>query len=166
MHTTTDRIEKVTTLRAPRLRVWHAITDPSQFGNWFGISFDGPFIPGRRVTGKIVPTSVDQEIAKQQAPYKDHPVELWIERIEPMRLFSFRWHPFANDPKADYSNEATTLIEFLLDEVPEGTRLTIRESGFDRIPEDRRTEAYESNEGGWTAQLKLIEKYLAVHAKG
>lgn len=165
MPTTADRIEKKTVLRAPHLKVWQAISDPTQFGNWFGIRFDGPFIPGQRVTGKIVPTSVDPEIAKQQMPYKGHPIELWIDRVEPMQLFSFRWHPFANDPKAAYSNEPTTLIEFLLDEVHEGTQLTIRESGFDRIPEGRRAEAYESNEGGWTAQLKLIEKYLTAYPK-
>src|SRR5262245_24234161 len=125
MQTTADRIEKQTILRAPRERVWRAISDPSQFGSWFGMHFDGPFTPGKRISGTIVPTSADQEIAKLQAPYEGFPVELWIERIEPMRLFSFRWHPFAIDPKADYSNEPTTLNEFLLDEDPEGTKLTI-----------------------------------------
>ena len=161
MQTTMDRIEKKTVLRAPSQRVWHAISDPKQFGSWFGIRFDGPFAPGAKVTGKIVPTTADPEIAKQQADYVGLPVELTIDRIEPMRLFSFRWHPFAIDTKVDYSKEPTTLVEFLLDEVPDGTQLTVRESGFDGIPAERRAEAFEANAGGWAAQLKLIEKHLA-----
>ena len=165
MQTTADRIEKKATLRAPLERVWRAVSNAQEFGSWFGIRFEGPFVPGKRVTGKIVPTTVDAEIAKLQAPHAGLPADVWIERIEPPRLLSFRWHPYAIDQEVDYSNEPTTLIEFLLGEVPAGTELTIRESGFDRLPVDRRAEAYESNEGGWAAQLKLIEKYLAAHPK-
>src|SRR5258707_15883500 len=93
--TSTDCIEKTVLLRAPQDRVWRAISDPKKFGSWFGVEFDGPFIAGARLTGRIVPTTVDPEVAKAQEPYTGAAFECFIERIEPMRLFSFRWHPFA-----------------------------------------------------------------------
>ena len=158
---TADRIEKKVMLRAPRDRVWHAIADSKQFGAWFGAEVDGPFVAGARVTGRIVPTQVDEEVAKMQEPYKGLPFEWMVERIEPMRLFSFRWHPFAIEKDVDYSKEPTTLIEFVLEEVDGGTRLTITESGFDRIPLERRAKAFAANEGGWEKQTELIAKYLA-----
>lgn len=163
MNSTTDRIEKQVVLRAPRERVWRAISDAKRFGSWFGMRFDGPLGAGARVTGHIVPTTVDAEIAGQQAKYEGAPAELTIDRVEPKRLFSFRWHPYAVDSKIDYSHEPTTLVEFVLKEVPEGTLLTITESGFDEIPADRRAKAFESNEQGWVMQLKLIDKYIAAH---
>ncbi len=158
---TTDRIEKITVLRAPRERVWHAISDAKQFGSWFGVDFDGPFVAGQHLTGRIVPTSVDAEIAKSQEPYRGRAFDFTIDRIEPMRLFSFRWHPFAVDPNVDYSKESTTLVEFVLEEVAEGTKLIITESGFDNVPLERRAKAFAMNEQGWAAQTKLVEKYLA-----
>jgi uncharacterized protein YndB with AHSA1/START domain len=156
-----DRIEKQVFLRAPRERVWRAISDAKEFGSWFGVAFDGPFVAGARLTGRIVPTSVDPEVAEKQKPYEGRRFEITVERIEPMRRFSFRWHPFAVDESVDYSKEPTTLVVFELEEVSGDTRLTIAESGFDGIPLARRAKAFQSNEQGWTAQAKLIEKYLA-----
>jgi uncharacterized protein YndB with AHSA1/START domain len=161
---TTDRIEKKSLLRAPIQRVWEAISDAKRFGAWFGVEFDGPFAPNTAITGRIVPTTVDAEVAKLQEPHKGTAFSFIVDRIEPMRLLSFRWHPFAIDPKADYASEPTTLVTFELEAVPEGTLLTITESGFDHIPLARRVDAFKANDGGWTHQLKLIEKYLALHA--
>src|SRR5215468_898429 len=142
----TDRIEKRVTLRAPVARVWKAIMDSKEFG--------------RRVTGKIVGTEVDPEVAKMQEPYNGRDFDFTIDRIEPMRLFSFRWHPFAVEPGVDYSEEPTTLVVFELKEAPEGTLLTITESGFDAIPAARRAKAFQANEGGWEHQIRLVTKYL------
>src|ERR1041385_2099039 len=135
---TRDRIEKSIMLNAPRARVWKALTNAEEFGTWFGVKFDGPFKPGEPLRGVMVGTTVDAAIAKAQAPHAGKPFEITVERIEPERLFSFRWHPFAIDPNVDYSNEPTTLIEFTLEEKPNGILLTVTESGFDRIPLDRR----------------------------
>jgi len=159
-----DRIEKKITLRAPISRVWGAVSDAQQFGAWFGVAFDGPFVAGKRLTGKIRPTTVDPEVAKLQEPHEGKAFEFTVDRIEPQRLISFRWHPFAIEPKVDYSKEPATLIVFELVEVPGGTLLTISESGFDGIPLERRAEAFKANEGGWEHQSKLIEKYLQAHA--
>lgn len=161
MTSSTDRIEKQTLLKAPLERVWRAISDAQEFGIWFGVRFDGPFASGTRLTGRMVPTDVDEEVAKTQKPYEDQLFDITVERIEPMRHFSFRWHPYAIEPGMDYSKEPTTLVVFELEETSSGTRLTVTESGFDSIPLDRRAAAFESNEGGWEAQLMLIEKYLA-----
>jgi uncharacterized protein YndB with AHSA1/START domain len=160
----TDRIEKRVLLRAPLDRVWRAISDSKQFGNWFGVEFDGPFVAGTRITATLVPTKVDAEVVKSQKRYEGLRFEFSIERIEPMRHFSYRWHPNAVDPNLDYSKEPTTLVVFELEEVTGGTMLTITESGFDRIPLERRAKAFAGNEQGWTAQTKLIEKYLALEA--
>jgi uncharacterized protein YndB with AHSA1/START domain len=160
MSAPTDRIEKKVLLRAPLDRVWSAISDAGQFGRWFGVAFDGPFVAGARLTGSITPTQVDAEVAKSQQPYAGAPFEIVVDRIEPMHLFSFRWHPFAVDPGLDYSPESTTRVVFELQEAPGGTLLTITESGFDRIPPARRAKAFAANDEGWTAQARLIEKYL------
>jgi uncharacterized protein YndB with AHSA1/START domain len=164
MSSSTDRIEKKVLLRAPRERVWRAISDSRQFGSWFGVEFNDPFVAGTPIVGKIVPTSVDAEVAARQKPYQGHRFEFLVDRIEPMRLFSFRWHPFAMEKDVDYSKEPTTLVAFELEEASGGTMLTVTESGFDRIPLERRAKAFAANEGGWTAQMKLIEKYLALAA--
>jgi uncharacterized protein YndB with AHSA1/START domain len=158
----TDRIEKKILLKAPCERVWHAIADSGLFGSWFGVAFDGPFVAGARLTGRIVPTSVDAEIAKLQKPYEGKAFEFTVDRIEPMRKFSFHWHPYAVDPGVDYSKEPTTLIVFELEEISGGTLLTISESGFDQIPLERRAKAFAANDAGWAMQAKLIEKYLAM----
>ena len=149
-----DFIEKQILLRASRSRVWRALTDSAEFGAWFGIKFDAPFIPGTPITGVIAPVTEGQE------KYKGMPFNMTIEKIEPEHLFSFRWHPFAIDPNVDYSAEPTTLIEFKLEDAGGGTMLTVTESGFDKIPLERRQKAFEANEKGWTGVTKLIEKYL------
>lgn len=160
MTSTTDRIEKSAVLEAPLARVWSAISDAQQFGAWFGVALDGPFQSGTRVQGRIVGTTVDPEVAKMQAPHSGARFEVLVEQVEPMRLLSFRWHPYAG-PDVDTSAEPTTLVEFELAEVPNGTRVTITESGFDAIPLARRAVAFAANDQGWTIQLTLISKYLA-----
>jgi uncharacterized protein YndB with AHSA1/START domain len=162
--TITDRIEKSILLRAPRARVWRALTDPKEFGDWFGMRFDDPFVPGGRVRAAIVGTTVDADVAKAQQQHAGVKFEILVERIEPQRLFSFRWHPGAVDPAVDYTQEPTTLVEFMLDEAAGGIRLTVVESGFDRIPLARRAAAFSGNEQGWGIVITLIEKYLAEHA--
>ena len=159
--TVPDRIEKQVMLRAPLARVWSAITDSKQFGSWFGVMFTAPFKAGERIVGTITPTTVDPAIAEMQKPYEGMRFDFTIDRIEPEKLFSFRWHPYGVDPNIDYSKEVTTLVEFTLEEVPGGVMLTVVESGFDKVPLERRAEAFKANEGGWAAQMTLIEKYLA-----
>ena len=163
MNASTDCIEKQVLLKAPRERVWRALSEADSFGTWFGVRFDGPFVEGERLTGKITPTQVDDEIAAMQAPYEGTPFEWIVERIEPMRSIAFRWHPFGIDKTVDYSHEPMTLIVFELRDAPEGILLTVTESGFDKLPPERRAKAFPANEGGWAHQMKLIEKYLASH---
>ena len=157
----TDRIEKKVLLHAPRKRVWRALSDSTEFGTWFGVKFDGPFAPGASMRGAIVPTQVNAEVAKAQKPYEGLPFEITIEKMEPERLFSFRWHPFAIERGVDYSAEPTTLVVFALEEVPGGVMLTVTESGFDQIPLARRAKAFTANEQGWGMVVKLVEEYLA-----
>jgi uncharacterized protein YndB with AHSA1/START domain len=161
MGTDSDRIEKKILLRAPLERVWRAVSDSQEFGSWFGVEFNGAFAPGIPMKGKIVSTKADPEIAKTQEAYAGAVFDITVDRIEPERLISFRWHPFAVDPSVDYSTEPTTLIVFELEKNANGTWLTITESGFDHIPLARRAKAFTMNEQGWTAQARLIEKYLA-----
>jgi uncharacterized protein YndB with AHSA1/START domain len=157
----TDRIEKKILLRAPRARVWRALTNSKEFGTWFGMRFDGPFRPGATMQGVIVGTKVNAEVAALQKPHEGKKFEITIEQMEPERLFSFRWHPHAVDSNVDYSAEPTTLIVFTLEEKSEGILLTIAESGFDQIPLARRAEAFKANEQGWGLIIKLAEEYLA-----
>ena len=157
---TPDSIQKKTLLRAPRSRIWRALTDSTEFGFWFGVLFDEPFTPGALVRGVIVPTAVSADVAEAQEPYRGKPFEITIERLEPERLFSFRWHPFAVEPGIDYSAEPTTLVEFVLEDADGGIMLTVTESGFDGIPHARRAKAFTANEGGWTMVIRLVEAYL------
>jgi uncharacterized protein YndB with AHSA1/START domain len=160
MTSSTDRIEKRRLLRAPQQRVWRAISDAKEFGSWFGMELDGDFTPGATMTGRIAPTTADPEIAKMQEPHSGKPLTLFVERIDPMTTFSFRWHPFAIDPAIDYSKEPSTLVTFTLEPVEGGTMLTVVESGFDAIPLERRADAFEANDEGWALQMRLIENYL------
>jgi uncharacterized protein YndB with AHSA1/START domain len=160
MTQSTDRIEKRIVLRAPRERVWNAISNARQFGTWFGVEFEGDFVAGAPLKGKIVPTQVDAEIARLQQPHSGMVFHIFVERIETMRVGAFRWHPYAVDPNKDYTQEPTTLVTFQLEEAPGGISLTITESGFDQIPLERRAEAFTSNDRGWTEQARLIQKYL------
>ena len=144
-----DRIEKRIELRAPLSRVWRALTDYREFGEWFGVKLENPFVKGQVSRGFIT------------HPGYEH-LE-WIavvQRMEVERLFSFTWHPYAVDPKTDYSGEPPTLVEFVLEGIPNGCRLLLTESGFDKIPAHRRLEAFRMNEGGWTAQMKNIESHV------
>ncbi len=159
----TDRIRKQVLLRATPDRVWRAISDAKEFGTWFGMALEGPFVAGTSVVGRIRPTVVDPEVAKGQKAFEGVSFRIYVERIEPPRLLAFRWHPGAVDPKVDYEKEPTTLVEFLLAPHADGTMLTITESGFDALPPARRATAFEGNEGGWTIQLQLVAKYLALH---
>jgi uncharacterized protein YndB with AHSA1/START domain len=156
----TDRIEKQILLRAPLERVWRALSDSTEFGTWFGVRFDAPFAPGVSMRGIIVPTNVDDEVAKAQKQYEGTPFEITIEQMEPERLFSFRWHPFAIESGVDYSSEPATLVVFALEQKENGVLLRVTESGFDRIPLERRAKAFTANEQGWGMVVKLIEAYL------
>jgi uncharacterized protein YndB with AHSA1/START domain len=156
----TDRIEKSMVLRAPQSRVWRALTDSGEFGRWFGARFEGSFAPGASLRGELVGTVVDEEIAAEQRNYAHVPIDVVVEQMEPERLFSFRWHPFATDPGVDYSQEQMTLVVFTLEEVSEGVRLTVTESGFDQIPIERRAAAFSANEGGWEIMVSILARYL------
>jgi uncharacterized protein YndB with AHSA1/START domain len=160
-----DRIEKEVVLRAPLDRVWKAISDADEFGRWFGARFDGPFVAGTSVTGVITPTTVDDDVAKAQEPYAGMSDTWQIVAIEPKRKLAFRWHPYAVESGTDYSQEPTTLVEFTLSETNDGVLLRIVESGFDKIPAERRASAFESNSEGWEAQTELVRKYLALSEK-
>lgn len=159
-----DRIQKSILLKAPRDRVWRAIADSGEFGAWFGVAVEGKFVPGGKLIATIAPTKVDPEVAKLQEPYAGTAFEITVDRIEPMRLFSLRWHPFAVDPGVDYAQEPQTLVVFKLDVVPGGTMLTITESGFGQLPSGRRERAFEANDGGWQHQTKLIERYVEMRS--
>jgi uncharacterized protein YndB with AHSA1/START domain len=148
--TSTDRIEKQIILNAPRSRVWKAISDAREFGEWFQVDMSGvEFKAGQPVHAKMT-----------YPGYEGMPFNMVVARIEPERLFSFRWHPYGIDPNVDYSSEPMTLIEFTLEDVDGGTRLTITESGFDAIPLARRAEAFRSNSEGWGIQIQNIEAYV------
>lgn len=161
----TDRIEKEVLLRAPLERVWRAISDADEFGRWFGVRFDGPFVEGGTVTGVMTPTAVDDRVATMQEPYAGQADSWQVVAVEPMRRLAFRWHPYAVEPGADYSAEPTTLVEFTLTEADGGVLLRIVESGFDAVPAARRASAFEANSEGWALQAELIGKYLALDEK-
>ena len=150
MASETDRIQKQITLRAPRSRVWRALSDSKEFGAWFRVELQGPFAPGSRVRGKVT-----------YPGYEHLTFELEVERMEPERLISWRWHPAAVDAGKDYSKEPTTLVVFELSDAKEGTLLKVVESGFDRLPPGRRAEAFRMNEDGWGKQMENIERHLA-----
>ncbi|MGH6868063.1 MAG: SRPBCC family protein [Methylocella sp.] len=144
-----DRIEKRIEFKAPVSRVWRALTDYREFGEWFRVKLDGPFVLGRVSRGKI--TYPGYEHLKWEAT---------VQKMEDERLFSFTWHPYAIDPKVDYSREPPTLVEFRLEATASGTLLLLTESGFGGIPSDRRHEAFRMNEDGWTEQMKNIDRYV------
>jgi len=146
----TDRIEKLVNLDAPRARVWRALTDYTQFNQWFGVSLTTPFSPGAAVSGKLNIRNYDHIT-----------LTIWIQSMEPERFFSFRWHPYAIEDGVDYNAEPTTLVSFTLEDAGSGTRLTIVESGFDAIPESRRAKAFSMNERGWTGQAENIRKFVS-----
>ncbi len=146
---TTDRIEKQVLLRAPRGRVWRAIADAREFGEWFLVKLEGAFRPGATVRGQIT-----------YPGYEHVTMEITVDRMDTERLFSYRWRPYAIDPNVDYSAEPKTLVEFHLEDAPGGTLLTITESGFDGIPAARRDEAFRMNDDGWGQQTENIRKHV------
>lgn len=154
------KIEKHVLLRAPLQRVWRAISDAEEFGRWFGVRFDGPFVAGTSVTAAITPTTVDDEVAKRQEPHTGLRSTWQIVAVEPPRRFAYRWHPFAVDAGVDYDREPTTLVEFTLSEQPDGVLLTITESGFEALPAARRGPSFEANGEGWAMQTTLVRKYV------
>jgi uncharacterized protein YndB with AHSA1/START domain len=149
-----DRIEKRIELKAPVSRVWRAITDYREFGEWFGVKFEGPFVAGQTARGRIT-----------YPGYEHLMLEAVVQKIEPETLFSYTWHPYAVDTKVDYSKETPTLVEFRLEKTPTGTLLHVSESGFDKIPSARRDEAFRKNEGGWEQQIKNIARYVGENAQ-
>jgi uncharacterized protein YndB with AHSA1/START domain len=150
----TDRIDKQIELKAPVSRVWRALTDYREFGEWFGVKFEAPFAVGQTARGRIT-----------YSGYEHLMLEAVVQKIEPETLFSYTWHPYAIDTKVDYSKETPTLVEFRLEKTATGTLLRVSESGFDKIPSARRDEAFRKNEGGWEQQIKNIEKYVEKHAQ-
>jgi len=157
----TDRIEKQVVLRAPLDRVWRAISDSQEFGQWFGVRIDGRFVAGTSVNATIIGTTVDEEVAEMQRPHAGAEATWQIVAVEPPRRFAYRWHPFAA-ANVDYGNEPTTLVEFTLSETADGVLLRIVESGFDAIPQSRRADVFEANSGGWAKQTELVRKYLSL----
>ncbi len=157
---TTDAIVKTAVIAAPLARVWAAISDAREFGQWFGAEFDGPFAAGSTLTGRIRPTTVDAEVAALQAPHAGTAFTVVVAVMEPPHRFAFRWHPYAVGD-TDVTAEPMTLVTFDLEAAGAGTRLTITESGFDAIPLARRVAAFTANEGGWTHQLRLVASYAS-----
>jgi uncharacterized protein YndB with AHSA1/START domain len=145
----TDRIEKRIELKAPLARVWRALTDSQEFGEWFRVKLEGPFVPGQACRGNIT-----------YPGYEHLRMEVVVRKMEKERLFSFTWHPYAVDPTKDYSAETPTLVEFQLEKSGTGTLLRVTESGFDKIPPGRRDEAFRMNDGGWTEQVKNIRRHV------
>lgn len=144
-----DRIEKSIELKAPVARVWKALADHEEFGTWFRVKLEGPFVEGQTSRGHM--TYPGYEHLKWEAV---------VQRMDAPRLFSFTWHPFAIDPNTDYSAETPTLVEFRLEPIATGTRLTVTESGFSKLPTHRYADALRSNTGGWEQQMKNIEAHV------
>lgn len=146
----TDRIEKRIELKADVATVWRALTDHREFGQWFRVKLDGPFVPGEVSRGHIT-----------YPGYEHYKWEATVQQMEPERLFSFTWHPYAIDPAIDYTQEPVTLVEFRLERHNGGTVLVVTESGFDAIPKERRFEAFRMNDNGWAIQMTNIEAHVA-----
>lgn len=150
MTTSTDKIERRILLKAPRSRVWQALSNAESFGDWFGAALKGKtFAPGQRTQGNITISGYEHVV-----------FDVTIEKMEPERLMSWRWHPAAVEAGRDYSKEPTTLVVFELQDAGDGTLLTVVESGFDNVPVERRMDAFRMNSGGWDAQLNNIERYV------
>ena len=147
--TTTDRIQKEIVLRAPKSRVWRALTDSAEFGTWFRVNLEGPFKVGSTTRGQITHPGYEHVV-----------MEVDVVRMDPQDVFAYRWHPYAIEPGVDYSKEPSTLVEFRLEEAPGGTKLTVTESGFDKIPAHRRDEAFRMNDQGWAGQIKNIQRHV------
>lgn len=150
MTTRENQIEKSIVIKAPRKRVWQALSDSKEFGKWFGASIDDAFKPGARARGKITAKG-----------HENLDMEMMIDRVEPEKVISWRWHPAAVDPAVDYSSEPTTLVQLTLEEQGNNTKLSVVETGFDSLPPSRRDAALRMNDEGWSAQMKNIDRYVA-----
>src|SRR5258708_22235383 len=151
MNTSTDRVERKVLINATRARVWRAVSDAGEFGDWFGVNFKGKvFAEGKHIQGKIT-----------YPGYEHLDMDVLIEQIVPQQRLSWRWHPAAIDPKVDYSDEPTTLVVFELQEAEGGTLLTVVESGFDKTPLARRADVFRMNSSGWDEQMENIKKHVA-----
>lgn len=144
-----DFVEKQTVLKAPVSRVWKALIDHEQFGEWFRVKLENPFREGEFSRGHI--TYPGFEYLRWESK---------TVKIDSEKYFSFTWHPYAIDPEADYSQETPTLVEFHLEPKDGGTLLTVRESGFDKLPPERRSEAFRMNDKGWGIQIQNIAEYV------
>jgi uncharacterized protein YndB with AHSA1/START domain len=144
-----QQIEKQIEIAAPVSRVWKALTDSKQFGEWFLVKMDGPFVAGEPIGGQIT-----------HPGYEHVRMEIVIKEIKPETYFSYTWHPYAVKPEIDYSKEEPTLVEFFLEAKGDGTLLKVTESGFEKVPAERRAEAFKRNDGGWAQQMKNIEAYV------
>jgi uncharacterized protein YndB with AHSA1/START domain len=144
-----NRIEKQIEIAAPVTRVWRALTDSKEFGEWFRVKLEGPFVAGQPVSGQLT-----------WPGYEHLRMELFVKTIEPENYFSYTWHPNATDPKMDYSKETPTLVEFRLAETAGGTLVTVTESGFEKLPSGRQEIALLRNESGWQQQMGNIKAYV------
>jgi uncharacterized protein YndB with AHSA1/START domain len=149
LHIDEDRIEKEIELKATPARVWRALTDYREFSEWFGVNLEKPFLPGQTSPGQITVSG-----------YEHIRMEVEVQTMQPEKLFSYTWHPYAIEPGVDYSKEPPTLVEFRLQETASGTRLTVTESGFSKIPAERRAEAFRMNDRGWAQQMKDIQSHV------
>lgn len=148
-----DCIERETVLKAPVSRVWRALTDYREFGEWFRVKLESPFKAGEEASGQVL-----------NPGYEHITWRAVIQDIDPQQYFAFTWHPYALDPKVDYSKEVPTLVEFRLQATSDGgTRLDFSECGFNDLTPDRQKEAFEKHEKGWTQQMKNIGDYIAAH---
>lgn len=144
-----DRIEKTIELRAPVSRVWRALTDHNEFGAWFRVRWDGPFVLGKATRGRST------------YPGFEHiQFELVVTRMEPERLFSVTWGPYAVDPDDECAQDPPTVVEFTLEAIPGGTRLRLVESGYDKFPPHRRVAVFRDNEDGWNTQMENITRHV------
>lgn len=154
MDQSTDRIERKILINAPRARVWRALSQAEEFGRWFGVDLKGQaFAPGRHARGRIT-----------HPGYEHLQFDMVVERVEPETLLSWRWHPYAVEQGVDYTREEPTLVTFTLQDAPEGTLLTVVESGFDKVPPHRRLEAFRMNSEGWEMQMQNIQRHVAAGA--
>lgn len=144
-----DSIERAIDLLAPIDRVWRALTDHREFGAWFRVAIDKPFVLGEVATGLFTLKGFEHVRWNVRIVAIEHP-----------HRFAYTWHPYAVDSAVDYSQEEPTLVDFRLEAIGQGTRLTVTESGFDRVPAHRRDEAIRMNSGGWTEQIENIRAHV------
>lgn len=151
MTETEDRVESTILINAPRSRVWQALSRAETFGKWFGANLAGQaFEPGRRVRGPMTIEGHTHVI-----------FDVIVGQVEPERLLSWRWHPHAVEAGADYSNdEERTVVTYTLQDAPGGaTRVTVVETGFDKVPPDRRMSAIRGVSKGWPWQMENLKKH-------